>query len=118
MPLPLTLCQLILSRGSCPGLAIPVCCYSHLIFTDFDLDEIYDRGSVVSGKSSSLGDSADPSEDFKSSSLVVSRTVSCPESMTTMVKSLCLENPNTTEQTTTNGDTESQTNDVTLTESL
>ena len=46
--------------------------------------------------------------------------MSCPESMTTMVKSLCLENQNTTEQTTTNGDTESQTknNDVTLTESL
>ena len=118
MSLPLTLCQLILSRGSCPVLNLFAITYSHLIITDFDLDEIYDRGSVVSGKSSSLGDSADPSEDFKSSFLVVSRTVSCPESMTTMVKSLCLENPNTTEQTTTNGDTESQTNDVTLTESL
>jgi len=87
---------------------------------DFDLDEIYDRGSVVSGKSSSLGgESADPSEDFKSNSLVVTRTVSCPESMSTMVKNLSLQNQNTTEQTTTNGDTESQTknNDVILTES-
>ena len=83
------------------------------------MDEIYDRGSLVSGKSSSLGgESADPSEDFKSNSLVVTRTVSCPESMSTMVKNLSLQNQNTTEQTTTNGDTESQTNDVTLTESL
>ena len=82
---------------------------------DYDLDECYDRGSVVSGKSSSLGDSADlVSEDFKnvqaatSSVQAVTRTVSCPENMSIMVKNLSLQNQNTEEETTTNGDTESQ----------
>jgi len=80
---------------------------------DYDLDECYDRGSVVSGKSSSLGDSADiPSteHDFKNVQ-AVTRTVSCPENMSIMVKNLSLQqNQNTTEEkeTTTNGDTESQ----------
>lgn len=80
---------------------------------EYDLDECYDRGSVVSGKSSSLGDSADlVSEDFKnvqaSSVQAVTRTVSCPENMSIMVKNLSLQNQNTEEETTTNGDTESQ----------
>jgi len=106
-----------------PGVGAEFELSENMASIDFDLDEIYDRGSVVSGKSSSLGDSADPSEDFKINSLVVTRTVSCPESMSTMVKDLSLQNQNNTEQTTTtttNGDKESQTknNDVILTESL
>ena len=100
-------------------------------FSDFDLDEIYDRGSVVSGKSSSLGESIDPTEGFKNSQInglaqVVTRTVSCPENMSTLVKNLSLTNQNTTENQETTisnlgDDTESQTqenNEAIYTENL
>ena len=100
-------------------------------FSDFDLDEIYDRGSVVSGKSSSLGESIDPTDDFKNSQInglaqVVTRTVSCPENMSTLVKNLSLTNQNTTENQETTisnlgDDTESQTqenNEAIFTENL
>jgi len=98
---------------------------------DFDLDEIYDRGSVVSGKSSSLGESIDPTDGFKNSQInglaqVVTRTVSCPENMSTLVKNLSLTNQNTTENQETTisnlgDDTESQTqenNEAIFTENL
>ena len=100
-------------------------------FSDFDLDEIYDRGSVVSGKSSSLGESIDPTDSFKNSQInglaqVVTRTVSCPENMSTLVKNLSLTNQNTTENQETTisnlgDDTESQTqenNEAIFTENL
>ena len=102
-------------------------------FSDFDLDEIYDRGSVVSGKSSSLGESIDPTDGFKNSQInglaqVVTRTVSCPENMSTLVKNLSLTNQNNTtenQETTISNlgdDTESQTqeknNEAIFTENL
>ena len=91
-----------------------------LFFADFDLDEIYDRGSMVSGKSSSLGDSIDPCEDFKNSP-IVTRTVSCPENMSNMVKNLSLQNKEEESKTTTNnGGRESQIgkNEHVITENL
>ena len=105
--------------------------FSLFSFSDFDLDEIYDRGSVVSGKSSSLGESIDPTDGFKNSQInglaqIVTRTVSCPENMSTLVKNLSLTNQNTTENQETTisnlgDDTESQTqenNEAIFTENL
>jgi len=57
---------------------------------NFDLDECYDRGSVISGKSSSLGDA----EDEYNKGAIVTRTVSCPESILTediLIKNLSLK---------------------------
>lgn len=57
------------------------------ILPTYDLDECYDRSSLVSGKSSSLGDTGDET-DFKMNP-AVTRTMSCPENM---MKNLSLTN--------------------------